>query len=385
MAHFIVIGAGLGGLATAHGLLGLGHSVQVYEAAPILREVGAGLVLGANAMRALQQLGLHESVHPLGSAVTSLKLFDQNGRLLQNADTSVFTRALGFDNVGIHRATLQQALLQGLPADTLVLGKPFEGFQQTPTGVEAFFTDGTTAQADFLIGADGIRSRVRRQLLPATEPRYAGYTCWRAVVEAAQLELPEGQSGEIWGNYGRRFGYVPVGNGQVYWFACLNSPAPQNPKFRAYRVADLQREFHSFPAPVPALLGLTRNEELLWNDILDLKPLRQLAFGRVLLLGDAGHATTPNLGQGAGMAMEDAAELVACLRHTPLITDAFRRFEKRRLPRTTRIVRTSWQLGRVGQLENLLLTGLRNTIMRLLPAAVSQSQMAWLYEEDNKE
>ena len=147
----------------------------------------------------------------------------------------------------------------------------------------------------------------------------------------------------------------------------------------------MQHEFNSFPAPVPALLSLTRNEQLLWNDILDLKPLRQLAFGRVLLVGDAGHATTPNLGQGAGMAMEDAAELVACLQHTPAITDAFRRFEKRRLPRTTRIVQTSWQLGRVGQLENPLLTSLRNTLMRLLPDAVSRSQMAWLYEANGKD
>jgi 2-polyprenyl-6-methoxyphenol hydroxylase-like FAD-dependent oxidoreductase len=165
----------------------------------------------------------------------------------------------------------------------------------------------------------------------------------------------------------------------VYWFACLNSAVPDNPTFRAFRVADLQREFAAFPSPVPALLALTRDEQLLWNDILDLKPLRHLAYGRVLLLGDAGHATTPNLGQGAGMAIEDAAELAACL--TPTADPAaFRRFEQRRLPRTTRIVRTSWDLGRVGQLENPFLTGVRNALMRLLPAFVSRRQMAWLYE-----
>lgn len=380
MANFLIIGGGIGGLATAHALLRLGHSVRVYEAAPELREVGAGVVLGANAMRALQQLGLHEAVRPHGTAVTNLNLLDQNGRLLQTADTSVFTQQLGFDNVGIHRAALQKALLRGLPAGTVALGKPFEHFEETATGLEAHFADGTTATADFLLGADGLRSRVRRQLLPHTEPRYAGYTCWRAVVDATRLELPVGQSGEVWGERGRRFGYVPVGDGRVYWFACLNSAQPQHPRFRAFRVADLQQEFAQFPAPVPQLLRLTRDDQLLWNDILDLKPLRHLAYGRVLLLGDAGHATTPNMGQGAGMALEDAAELASCLMHTPDIRAAFQRFERRRLPRTSRIVRTSWQLGRVGQWENPFLTGLRNAVMRLLPAAVSRSQMAWLYE-----
>ena len=131
---------------------------------------------------------------------------------------------------------------------------------------------------------------------------------------------------------------------------------------------------------MPELLALTQPTQLLWNDIFDLAPLPHLAYGRVLLLGDAGHATTPNLGQGAGMAVEDAATLARCLLEETHLPTAFQRFEQRRLPRTTRIVRTSWYLGKVGQWENSILTGLRNTLMRSMPAAVSRSQMAWLYE-----
>lgn len=381
MAHIIIIGGGIGGLATAHALLGLGHTVHVAEAAPELREVGAGVVLGANAMRALHHLGLQEAVQPLGTPIVRLDLRDQAGRLLQAADTSVFTKRLGFDNLGIHRAALQQALLHNLPPDTVVLGRPFERFEETTNGIRAYFADGSTATADALIGADGLRSRVRRQLLPQVQPRYAGYTCWRAVVDASHLHLPVGESCETWGELGRRFGYVPVGSGRVYWFACLNSAIAQNPQLRAFRTTDLQREFADFHKPVSELLQLTRDDQLLWNDILDVKPLRHLAYGRVLLLGDAGHATTPNLGQGAGMAIEDAAVLMQCLSATSDVAAAFRQFEHRRLPRTTRVVRTSWQLGRVGQLESPLLTKLRNTLMRLLPPAVSQSQMAWLYQE----
>ncbi|MBT2557168.1 FAD-dependent monooxygenase [Hymenobacter sp. ISL-91] len=382
MAHFIIIGAGIGGLATAHALLNLGHTVRVHEAAPELRAVGAGVVLGANAMRALHELGLHDAVAAVGAPVRQLRLLDQQGRVLQAADTTEFTQKLGFENVGIHRADLQRALLTGLPPDTVQLGNPFERFEQTQAGVTAHLSTGTVAHADALLGADGLNSRVRRQLWPAAHPRYAGYTCWRGVVEASVLKLPVGESGETWGRAGRRFGYVPVGGGRVYWFACLNSAEPRNPRFQDYRVADLQREFAGFHAPVPALLALTHDNELLWNDILDLPPLAHFARGRVLLLGDAAHATTPNLGQGAGMAIEDAAVLARCLSASPNnLPIAFRAFEQQRQARTARIVRTSWQLGRVGQLENPLLAGLRNTLMRLLPAAVSRSQMAWLYEE----
>ncbi|UOQ76346.1 FAD-dependent monooxygenase [Hymenobacter sp. 5516J-16] len=272
MADFAIIGAGIGGLSAARALVLQGHMVRVYEAAAELREVGAGVVLGANAMRALQQLGLHEAVQAHGSPVTHLNLLDQHGRLLQAADTTAFTAALGFDNLGIHRAALQRTLLAQLPPGTVQLGRQFARFNATDTGVLVHFADGHSVQADALIGADGIRSKVRGQLLPAVAPRYAGYTCWRAVVDAHHLELSRSESGETWGERGRRFGYVPVGGGQVYWFACLNSAQPQNLRFRAYRVADLQSEFADFHAPVPELLACTRDEQLIWNDILDLRP-----------------------------------------------------------------------------------------------------------------
>lgn len=380
MAHFLIIGAGIGGLATAHGLLQQGHTVQVIEAAPELREIGAGVVLGANAMQALSKLGLQETVQAHGTPITRIQLRDEQGGILQTVDTSEFTRQLGFPNLGIHRAALQKALLAGLPPDTVQLGIPFERFEQTATGVRAHLANGTSLTADALIGADGIRSRVRRQLVPPSKPRYAGYTCWRAVVDAATLKLPVGESSEVWGTGGRRFGYVPVGEGRVYWFACLNCAQVNSPHFSRYQLADLCREFAGFSAPVPELLKLASDENVLWNDILDLKPLTQLAFERVLLLGDAGHATTPNLGQGAGMAIEDALVLAESLANETNITAAFQRFEHRRLPRTTRIVNTSWQLGRLAQLEKPWQIKLRNMGMRLVPDSISLKQMAWLYQ-----
>ncbi|SMB91004.1 monooxygenase FAD-binding [Hymenobacter roseosalivarius DSM 11622] len=379
--RFIIVGAGIGGLATALALRQQNHDVQVVEAASELREIGAGVVLGANAMQALDRLGVHDAVQAAGFPITCVSLLDRRGRVLNDIDTTPFTRRIGYDNLAIHRADLQRILLANLPPGVVHLSKTLERFEEEDNWVTAYFTDGSQVEGQALLGADGIRSRVRRQLLPASQPRYAGYTCWRGVIEAQALNLPPGRSTETWGGTGR-FGVVPLGNGQVYWFACINSPEAQNPRYRAFRLADLQRHFADYHSPIPELLALTTDEQAIWGDIIDLKPLRRFNFGRVLLLGDAAHATTPNMGQGAGQAVEDAAVLASCLAQAASIESAFQAFDQQRRPRTTRIVRQSWQLGKVAQMERPWLVGLRDAVMRRVPASVNNRQMEFLYETD---
>ena len=220
---FTIIGAGIGGLTTARALLSAGHRVQVFERADALREVGAGVVLGANAMHMLHHLGLHDAVRVAGQPIATLALRGRHGQLLNAADTAAFTQSLGFDNLAIHRAALQRVLLEALPSGTVQLGKAFTHFTESTEAVTAHFADGSSAQAAGLLAADGRRSRVRQLLLPNSQPRYAGYTCWRAVLPAGSLHLPADKSAEIWGGQAGRFGYVPLADGRVYWFACLNS------------------------------------------------------------------------------------------------------------------------------------------------------------------
>jgi 2-polyprenyl-6-methoxyphenol hydroxylase-like FAD-dependent oxidoreductase len=128
---------------------------------------------------------------------------------------------------------------------------------------------------------------------------------------------------------------------------------------------------------------MTGDEQLIWNDIIDIKPVKQFAFGRILLSGDAAHATTPNMGQGACQAIEDAIVLANCMAvYSSDIQKAFKVFEQKRISRTTRIVNTSWQVGKMAQLENKLLTSIRNTLLRLVPPSANEKQLQFLYNVD---
>ncbi len=379
--EFILVGGGIGGLTAALALIQLGHGVRVFEAARELREVGAGVVLGANAMRALDALGVHDAVRAAGSEVTSMRLCESTGRVIRDVSVAKLVEQAGYSNVAIHRAELQRILLERMPEETVRMGAVFERFELQGSTVIAHFENGGAVRGDGLIGADGLRSGVRLQVTPESKPRFAGYTCWRGVIDGSTLQLGAGCAVEYWGEAGR-FGFVPIGAGRVYWFACVNSQAPNDAGYRRWRIEDLRRHFGGFRSPVPELLARTSDEQLLWNDIWDIQPLKTFAYGRVLLAGDAAHATTPNLGQGAGQAVEDAAMLARCLRENTGVEDAFRAFDERRRPRTTKIVNMSWQLGKVAQLESAWLGKLRNLLMRWTPESVSQRQMAFLYDTE---
>lgn len=382
--NFLLIGAGIGGLTAALALRRAGHAVQVFEAAPELREVGAGLILGANTVRGLAKLDLAEAVLHLGAPVSGLSIVDENDQVLLDVDARPYVERHfpGFANVALRHAALQHLLLRQLPAGVVRTGKQLTSFTQNATGVRAHFADGSTATADALLAADGLHSRVRAQLLPRAQPRYAGYTSWRAVVPAPPellTALPAApRFREAWGA-GRRLGYVPVGDGRVYWFACLSCPAAQSARLAAFTPADLSREFRDFRGVGPALLAATAPEALLWHDIEALAPLPRFAFGRVLLLGDAAHATTPNLGQGANQAIEDGLALADCLTAAPTLTAAFTLFEQRRRAHTARIAARSAWVGRVGQWQHPALVRLRRLALQMTPPVVTNWQTRFIY------
>lgn len=375
---YTILGGGIAGLTTAIALQKIGIYAQVFEAAPEIKPIGAGLLLAANAVQAYERLGMAKKIVQCGRLLPSFAILDDRGRTITQADAATISRKYGMHNFAIHRATLHEALLAELSPWQVHTGKRAVGFEKSGRQINIRFQDGTTVLTDQLIVADGIHSAIRRQLLPDSAPRYAGYTCWRAVIDAGDLDVQAAT--ETWGPEGR-FGIVPLADNRIYWFACLNA-AENDPRFANYTVEDLQRHFGHYHHPVSEILTRSRNATLLHNDIIDLKPIENYAFGNVVLIGDAAHATTPNMGQGACQAIEDAIILADELKKNPMPEVAFRAFEQRRLKRTHYIVNNSRTLGKIAQLSNPTLAKARNTLFRMLPASMNERQMRTLYKVD---
>jgi 2-polyprenyl-6-methoxyphenol hydroxylase-like FAD-dependent oxidoreductase len=377
MDSFAILGGGIGGLSLAVALQKKGLSVTVYESAPSYKPVGAGLGLAANAVKAYQEIGISEKVVEVGKKLKFAFGKDPQGSIISQTDMDAMTRRFGvLNSFTIHRADLHQVLISLLKPGTVQTGRAAVGVCQDAGTVTVAFSDGSTAQANYLIAADGVHSVVRQALLPGSSPRYAGYTCWRGVTEGLPDGMDPDESSETWGP-GRRFGVVPLANNRVYWFATLNA-LPNDPAMRRAKRKQLKEIFSGFHFPIPQLLDMTADDQIIWNDIIDLKPISQFAFGRIVLMGDAAHATTPNMGQGACMAIEDAATLANALTmYEP--EEAFRRFEKFRIRRTTQIVNQSWNFGKIAQLSNPVLMKLRNAAFRFLPESAIHKQLQELY------
>jgi 2-polyprenyl-6-methoxyphenol hydroxylase-like FAD-dependent oxidoreductase len=377
MKKFAIVGGGIGGLTLAIAMQRKGFEVTVYESAPHIKPLGAGLGLAANAMKAFYEIGIGEQVLKAGKKLKSLEIKNQKGKVLSRADSEVLARRLGVtNNFAIHRADLHEVLLRNIKPYSLKLGKSCIDFSQNESGVSLNFSDGDVARADYVIACDGINSGIRKKLLPDSKPRYAGYTCWRAVIDKVPEDFDFENTSETWGK-SSRFGIVPLTNHRLYWFACINAPQDDMTK-KNFTIGDLHRHFAAYHSLIPRLLKMTRNEQLIWGDIIDLKPLTRFAFDKVLLIGDAAHATTPNMGQGACMAIEDAVILANLLQHSPNVESTFKVFEEKRIGRTTKIVRDSWRVGKLAQMDNFLLIGLRNLALRFTPPGVAENQMKFI-------
>jgi 2-polyprenyl-6-methoxyphenol hydroxylase-like FAD-dependent oxidoreductase len=368
----LIVGGGIAGLTLAAGLRRLGLAPTIIEQAPQFGAVGAGIVLNANAMTMLDRLGLAKAVRDAGRVLRVGEVTDARGRCLSRLNFDQLTAELG-PTITIHRAALHDVLLSGCHDLQLVPGTTVEHLSDRGDVVEVKLSNGTAAEFDWVIGADGLRSRTRNQVFGETAPVYSGYTCWRFVVDC-----PPGldRMQEMWGR-GLRFGLVPLADDRVYCFTCANMPAntrdPQEGRVDRFRA-----RFGGFGGFAPAALDqITKPEQLIHNDLADL-PKHPWFKGRVLLIGDAGHATTPNMGQGAGMAIEDAAVLCEMLSGGDAWADVVPAFAARREPRVRFIVDQSRRIGRVAQVENGILAWLRNwltwaTPQRLTEAAVRRA------------
>ena len=368
----IIAGGGIGGLTAALALNRAGFDVTVYERAPAFTEIGAGMSLWPNATRVLRSLGVLEQVLASGELVTQFNLYRQNGKLISAiAMTGFQTPALC-----IHRADLHQALRSQLPKGCLIPGQRVESFEQDSDGVIARFEGGHDVRADGLIAADGIYSAVRAQIHGQGQPIYRGYCIWRGIAP----EIPgavQGHISETWG-HGRRFGVMPMGQRRVCWYATRNS-APSQSDAEEGRKAEVSALFKNWHGPIPELIEATNPADIIKNDARDRKPLKSWGDRRVTLLGDAAHPITPNVGQGACMAIEDAACLAKCLLASSDITSGFRAYEALRGPRTAHVARQARRIGAIGQWENPWVVRGRDLVTRLVLSRSPDMQLNAIY------
>ncbi len=338
-----IIGGGITGLTTALALQKLGFSCKVYEQAPQLNEVGAGIWMQPNAMKVLDWLGIGDEIRNAGMLLENAVITNQKLIPLRKPNTQFVTDKKGNKITSIHRAKLQDVLYNSLPNETVFLGHEYQGHTIENDKVNINFQN-KTIQTNILLGADGVHSKVRNQLFPDATIRYSGQTCWRGISDIALPENLKAFGHEAWGSQ-IRFGFANVAENKVYWFAVVKAPkgqaGPSNLK------QHLLNSFEKFANPVPEIIRNTPDEKILHNDIIDLNRIDRWSKNRVCLLGDAAHATTPNMGQGACQGVEDAYYFSNILTQNSDYKKAFDQFEKERRKKVDYVVKTSWQFGKM--------------------------------------
>jgi 2-polyprenyl-6-methoxyphenol hydroxylase-like FAD-dependent oxidoreductase len=359
----LIAGAGIAGLAAGIALRQAGMDVEVFERSRELREIGAGLMIWPNGTRSLKAL----DVEVTALTVQRISFCNWRGRQLMEAPVDSIAKRYGSDVAFVHRADLQAALVSSLGMDHVSLGSAAVGFEDRAQMVVKLH-DGTVRTGDLLVGADGLRSVVRRQLIGDGDPVYLGSTIWRGIVGGDEIALPQAL-GVNWVGRGSEFLAFHLSDDRIYWAGVTKEPAGERPRDGGHKV-DLLQRFGSWAEPVPALITATDETAILRNDMYDRPPARQWSRGRVTLVGDAAHPMTPNSGQGACQALEDAVALGKSVKRASDLSEAFRLYERQRLRRANRVVTMSRQATRSVQIENPLLCTLRDTGAKLLPRSL---------------
>lgn len=362
-----IIGAGIAGLTFASHLEQQDLKYQLFEQAPSFKTVGAGILLANNAMQVFQRLGLAEQLIQKGRKISYLNLVDENLKLLSSVSLADFEAKYGVSNIAIHRADLQHILLNSISSDRIFLEHTLENLDDSSLE----FKENVKIPYDVVVGADGIKSNVRRSLFGEMPIEYAGQICWRGLVNFQLPEQFQYQFNESWGA-GSRFGFAQINTEQVYWFALCNY---QN-SVSEWDGENWRESFSKFNPLVQELLASTPDDSIHMAPISQLPLLKTWHKNSVCLIGDACHAMTPNMGQGAGQGIEDAFVLSHCLQKYESVEDGFAQYQILRFQKVKSIVNNSWQIGKIAQLNSSIGRMIRNLALKITPKSISQNQIA---------
>jgi salicylate hydroxylase len=383
----IVIGAGIGGLAATLTLGRSGLEVQVFEQAPELREVGAGVQISPNGTRILHRLGLEKPLRRFGVRPHArvIRRWDDGRVIARERLADACERDFGAPYYHFHRADLLDVLSGQVPHGVVHLGHRCVGLIQHVDRVEVQFHNGAAADADVVIGADGIHSTVREAILGPEWPRFSGHVAYRGLVPAERVEhLGIEVASCSWWGPDHHFVHYFVGAGARYlnWVAVTPGEWPVESWTAKGEVADALKEFEGWHPQVRAIIGSvdTTNRWALY----DRDPLPRWTVGRVTLMGDAAHPMLPYMAQGAVQSIEDAAVLAKCL----ALADprdpcaALQHYEQVRKPRTSRCQEGSRRNGIMYHLADGEEQRNRDTNLASTSTAPLPQNLKWLYGHD---
>lgn len=370
-----VVGAGIGGLTVAALLQEHGHEVKVFEKNQELSEVGAGIGIGGNVIDKLHNHDLAKGIKNAGQIIDTLAIADNSGTALSKIKLKRNTV-----NLTLERQSLLETIQSYVQPSSIYTGYQVLSIENEANKVTVHFEKHEAETFDLCIGADGLHSSVRASVAPNTKVNYQGYTVFRGLVNDVQLK-DTNTATEYWSKQGR-VGIVPLLNNKVYWFIAINAKI-HNTEYQTYGKPHLQARFNHFPNEVREVLDKQSETGILLHNIYDLKPLKTFVYNRTVLLGDAAHATTPNLGQGAGQAMEDAIVLANCL-ETYDFDQALERYDKLRVKHTKKIIKKSRKIGKVAQSTQRLFIKVRNAIAKRIPNSLLARQTKFIYKTKDK-
>ncbi|MBD0442985.1 FAD-dependent urate hydroxylase HpxO [Acinetobacter nosocomialis] len=337
--NVVIIGAGMGGLTTGIALKKFGHQVRIFEQTEKILPVGAAISLWSNGVKCLNYLGLTEKIAKLGGQMDDLAYVDGlTGDVMTQFSLRPLIEEVGQRPYPVARADLQNMLMDEFGRDQIYLGKKMVSLEDKADYVEVHFADGSSTQADLLIGADGTHSMTRAYVLgQQIQRRYAGYVNWNGLVDISE-DLAPAQQWTTYVGEGKRASLMPVADGRFYFFLDVPLPAGLENNRDEYKKL-LKLYFADWCQPVQQLIERLDPQKTNRVEIHDIEPFTQFYKGRVVILGDAAHSTTPDIGQGGCQAMEDAIYLARSLQINTLgLEDALRRYQNKRNERANELV-----------------------------------------------
>ncbi len=334
----IIIGAGIGGMSAAAALKQQGIECEIFEAVKEMKPVGAAISIWSNGVKCMNHLGMGKIMDDLGGPMHKMAYNEGlSGATMTQFSLAPLVAEVGERPCPVARADLQAQMIDWWGRDKVNFGKRLESVSQDKEGVTATFTDGSTASADFMIAADGAHSIAREYVLgEKVERRYAGYVNWNGLVEVDDAIAPADQ----WTMFvadGKRVSVMPIADNRFYFF--FDVPLPLGlEQDRSTVKADLKGYFDGWAQPVQTLIDAINPDTTNRIEIHDVEPFRPLVKGKVALLGDAGHSTTPDIGQGGCAAMEDSVVLGQCFAETQDIEMALAQYNDARVERVKDLV-----------------------------------------------